>query len=84
MIMLIWCIFSWNIRAEIILIGIQNASYFDFFPKQVFQDKKHEDEVAIDLNSSLDLSAPQDLADAIQTRVCLEIAFIVKKKLTST
>ncbi|GFR60648.1 inverted formin-2 [Elysia marginata] len=36
---------------------------------QVFQDKKHEDEVAIDLNSSLDLSSPQDLVDAVQTRV---------------
>ncbi|RUS85552.1 hypothetical protein EGW08_006695 [Elysia chlorotica] len=36
---------------------------------QVFQDKKHEDEVSIDLNSSVDLSCPQDLADAIQTRV---------------
>ncbi|CAL1538148.1 unnamed protein product, partial [Lymnaea stagnalis] len=36
---------------------------------QVFTDKKHEDEMFIDLNSNLDLSDPHDLADSIQTRV---------------
>jgi len=36
---------------------------------QKFQEKKHEDEATSDLLSGLDLSSPQDLTDAIQTKV---------------
>ncbi|KAK6976132.1 inverted formin-2 [Biomphalaria glabrata] len=36
---------------------------------QTFIEKKHEDETSVDINSNLDLSSPQDLADAIQSRV---------------
>ncbi|XP_059165021.1 inverted formin-2-like [Physella acuta] len=36
---------------------------------QVFQDKKHEDETTVDPAANLDFNAPQDLADAIQSKV---------------
>lgn len=38
---------------------------------QVFHEKKHEDEEVLSQETNIDFNSPEDLIDAIQSKVCI-------------
>ena len=38
---------------------------------QVFHEKKHEDEEILSQETNIDFNSPEDLIDAIQSKVCI-------------
>ena len=77
-------IFSWNSpKCSAVssgLIKIKCYRYLIMF--QVFHEKKHEDEEVLSQETNIDFNSPEDLIDAIQSKVCiLYLTFIDLKNL---